>query len=166
MTTQQGCLIHTNIEFCTPKHTTQYLWRFLLQTKAYHTAQSNIHFGHQGILHGKCKAFILHTKAYDHDRVEFRGYKTQAISDVCHLCVKFHIVCSFNKFEARTAQAVIPACCFCYSHKQYLSYWSCLCSVWRREQRSQHILHVRISISKLGPPKTADIKQPAWKAMD
>ena len=83
-----------------------YMQTFILHNKVYYIVHTNIHFAHQSILqttykhsfytpkHITCKTFILHTQVYHHGRVKIKVYKTQANTNICHLCTIFQIVCS------------------------------------------------------------------------
>ena len=98
--------VHTNIHF---------------HTKAYHIVHTNFHCAHQSVLHGTYKhslftprhitqyiqAYILHTKAYciAHTKHSYCTpvYKTRSCFELCHLCVWFHIVRSYNTSDAHSA---------------------------------------------------------------
>ena len=71
------------------------------------------------------RTFILHAKPYCIARAKHQYctpvYKTRASFDVCHLCVRFHIVRYFDEFEARSARAMSTASCLCNSHTRNLS---------------------------------------------
>ena len=97
-------------------------------------------FSYHNRLHCTSKTFILHTIAYwiAHKTSIFHTnayciahakhpycipiYKTQASLEECHLCVRFHIVHSFNKYEARSAQHVSTANHFCCRHQQIVMF--------------------------------------------
>ena len=106
--------------FCTPKHIVRYMRTFNFTPKyiTWHI-RTFIFTPLHNRLHAQ--AFAFHTKTYHHDRVEFGVYKTWASSDVCNLCVMFHVVRSSGEFDARSALAVNTANRLCYSHKRTLA---------------------------------------------
>ena len=74
------------------------------------------------------------------------------ITDVCRSCVAFHVVRSFDTSDARSAQAVSTANCFCYSHKRTLSRRALQCEMrtwglhwcatsWCRVHRTKYGCH-------------------------
>ena len=94
---------------CTPKHITWYIRTFIF-TPRYIT--------------GYIRTYILHTKAYciAHTKHSYCTpvYKTRSSFELCHLCVRFHTVCSINTSDARNAQTVSTENSFCYSHMRVL----------------------------------------------
>ena len=77
------------------------------------------------------QTYILHTKAYciAHAKHSYCTpvYKTRSSFELCHLCVRFHTVCSINTSDARNAQTVSTANSFCYSHMRVLLKWALHC---------------------------------------
>ena len=105
------CIAHAKHSYCTPQYAT-------LHTQ-------NIHIAHHSMLHCTHKTVILHNKAYcivhaKHSHY-MSVYKTQLSFEVCHLCVRFHIVC-FDTYEARSAQYVSTANQFCCRHQQNVTF--------------------------------------------
>ena len=108
---------------CIPKHISWYTQTFILHTKAYHMVHTNIRCAYQGISHGTYKhllcipryitwyiqTFVVHTKAYciAHMKHSYCTpvYKTQLSFESCCLCIRFHIVCSFDTSEAHSTWA-------------------------------------------------------------
>ena len=92
-----------------------FMWTFILHTKAYHIACEKH-------LHCTPKYIVMIELS-----LEFTRHKQAWMYVTC--AELFHIVHSFDKFEASNAQDVSPAHCFCYSHKWNLSYQTLHCKV-------------------------------------
>ena len=77
-------------------------------------------------MHCTHKTFILHIKTYciAHAKHSYCKpvYKTWSSFEVCHLCVRFHIVRSFNISEAHSARHVSAANQFCCRCQQNMTF--------------------------------------------
>ena len=119
-------IVHTNIHFQTKAYHMVYTsihFHTITYCIALHTR--NIHIAHHSMLHCTHKTFILHNKAYcivhaKHSHCTL-VYKTQLSFEVCHSCVRFHIVC-FDTYEARSAQYVSTANQFCCRRQQNVTF--------------------------------------------
>ena len=82
-------------------------------------------FSFHNMLHCTHKTFILHNKAYCIVHAKHSHctsiYKTQLSFEVCHSCVRFHIVRSFDTYEAHSAQYVSTANQFCCRRQQNMT---------------------------------------------
>ena len=83
-------------------------------------------FSYPNILHCTHKTIILHTIAYciaftKHSYCK-PVYKTRSSLEVCHSCVRFHIVRSFDTPEARSARRVSTANQFCCRRQQNMTF--------------------------------------------
>ena len=82
-------------------------------------------------------AFIFHARAYymtctKHahctpkfivvEEIKLQVYNTQTSTDICDLCLIFHVIHPIGKAKAHNAQAVSTASYFCYRHEHNLSY--------------------------------------------
>ena len=94
---------------CTPRHITWYILTFIF------TPRHIIWY---------IQTYIFHTKAYCNAHANHSYctpvYKTRSSFELCHSCIRFHIVRSFNTSDAHSARPMSTANCFCYSQMRDL----------------------------------------------
>ena len=106
-----NCVVHTNIhiEYHNILHGT---YKHSLHTIAYC-------FAHTKHLYCTVKHIALHTRNI---HIAHQFTRLNLSFEVCHLCVRFHIVRSFNTYEAHSARHVSTTNQFCCRRQQNMTF--------------------------------------------